>query len=127
MAPAPAARPAWIDRHHDDLQFRIDGFRGAKHTDSIASLQCEVGQHERQPRALHVVRGLWLVARLDHAKPVRFERQAQSTGWRVRVFDDQLREGTSVQERTALAVVYLTQPAGTPARRASSWISITIC
>ena len=103
---------AAVRGHHDHRQLRVELLHRAQHPHAVALGQAEIRQHERGLEILERGDRFRLVARLDDVMALRLERELEHRAQRVLVFDEENREGAHAPGRS--------QPAGTPARRASS-------
>ena len=101
--------------HHDHRHLGIELLGGTQHTEPITVRQPEVGQHDARTRAVHGGDGFRLVACFDDEVPLRFERVAEHGAQRVLVLHQQDRWSGRARARA-----HRSQPAGTPALRASS-------
>ena len=105
---------AAVGGHHDDRQLGIDLLGGPEHAEAVA---LGSRRSDRTTAGLFLLQrrhGLGLIARFDDGVPLRLERMPQHRPQGVLVLDDENLGGQR------------TQPAGTPARRASSSMS-AIC
>src|SRR3954465_5739783 len=102
-------------RHDDDGHLGIELLGGTEDAEAVAIGEPEIGKHDTRPRALQGGHGFRLVARLDDRVPLRLECEAQHRPQRVLVLNQQ-----NWRSSRSRAWAHRSQPAGTPALRASS-------
>ena len=114
---------AAVGGHHHHGHGGVHGLHRAQHAEAVAGGQPQVGDDDvGLLRAASAALGVGLVAGLDHGVAVRLEGEAQHRAQRVAVLDDEHhragRRGVAAAQRQR------SQPAGTPALRASSSMSL---